>query len=141
MFKQGKLPRRHAQPPQVALVMNDDGRVLTRAENQPPGVHGPQWKGPKYGCCLTLDSKQHREDPHPEPPSKYLDKQRVAKLVREVQSRAGSAAKSESGPAASAKKARSKKRLRKRETRRLVLQRPFPFKKKCVIGDFIRLLG
>ena len=120
LFKQGKLPRLHAQPPQVAVVMNDDGRLQTRTEKQAPGVHGPGWKGPKYGCCLTLDSKQHASDPQPEPLSKYLDKQRVPKLVREVQSRAGSAAKSESAPAAPAKKSRSGKRLRKRNTRRLV---------------------
>jgi hypothetical protein len=117
LYKQGKLPRLHARPPQVAVVMNDDGRVLTRAENQPPGVHEPQWKGPKYGLCLTLDSKQHASDPQPEPPSKYLDKQRVPKLVREVQSRAG---KSDEASAVPAKKARSKKRLRKRNTRSLV---------------------
>lgn len=118
LFKQGKLPRLHAQPPQVAVVMNDDGRVLTRAEDQPPGVRGPGWKGPKYGCCLTLNTPQHREDPQPQPPSKYLDKQRVPKLVREIQNRAGSAAKPEPAPAAG--KARSQKRLRKRHTRRLV---------------------
>lgn len=120
LFKQGNLPRLHAQPPQVAVVMNDDGRLLTRAEDQPPGVHEPGWKGPKYGCCLTLDSRQHAQDPQPEVPSKYLDKTRVPKLVREVQSRAGSAGKPESAPAASAKKARSKKHRRKRNARRLV---------------------
>lgn len=121
LFKQGKLPRLHAHAPKVAVVMNDDGRVLTRAENQPPGVHEPQWKGPKYGCCLTLDSQQHASDPQPEPPSKYLDQQHVPKLVREVQSRAGTAAgKPASAPAVAAKKARSKNRLRKRNTRRLV---------------------
>ncbi len=117
LFKQGKLPRLHAHAPHVAVVMNDDGRVLTRAENKPPGVHEPGWKGPKYGCCLTLNSKQHPSDPQPEPPSKYLDKQRVPKLVREVQSRAGIAAKPESAPA---KKARSKKHLRQRGPQRLV---------------------
>lgn len=120
LFKQNKLPRLHAHPPRVAVVMNDDGRLLTRAENQPPGVHGPQWKGPKYGCCLTLDSKQHREDPQPQPPSKYLDPQRVPKLLREVQSRAGAASAPAAGSAAPSTKARWKKRLRRRQTQRLV---------------------
>lgn len=123
LFKQGKLPRLHGQAPQVAAVMSDGGRVMTRAEEQPPGVHGPQWKEPKFGCCLTLDTKQSATDPQPEPPSKFLDARRVPKLVREVQSRAGrggTTPQAESVAAPAAKSCRKKKVVRRKETRRLV---------------------
>ena len=46
-----------------AAVMPDGGRLQTRASNAKPGVHDPKWREPKYGCCLTLDSKESREDP------------------------------------------------------------------------------
>jgi hypothetical protein len=101
--------------------MNDDGRVLTRSENQPPGVHNPQWKGPKYGCCLTLNTQASANDPQPNPPSKFLDKQRVPRLVREVQSSVGCTGATEGCKAkASTQKARPKRKGRRRTTRRLV---------------------
>jgi len=125
-FKQGKLPRAHAGAPRAAAVMVDSGRVLTRAADQPPGVHAPQWRGPKYACCLTLDSQPQQTDPQPEPPAKFLDRERVPKLVREVQSRAGSAS-APSAPACRAAKnkvqkqrPRKRKALRPGEVRRLV---------------------
>ena len=86
-FKQDKLPRLYAQKPQAAVVMLDGGRLQTRSESAASGVHDPAWREPKYGCLITLDSKQKKEDPQPEPPSKFLDRKRVAKLVQEIQSR------------------------------------------------------
>ena len=125
-FKQGKLPRAHAGVPQAAAVMVDAGRVLTRAANQPPGVHAPQWRGPKYACCLTLHSQPQKTDPQPEPPAKFLDRERVPKLVREVQSRAGSASPPPAPTCRANKKkaqqqrARKHKPLRPGEVRRLL---------------------
>jgi hypothetical protein len=125
-FKQGKLPRAYAGVPKAAAVMVDSGRVLTRAEAQPAGVHAPQWRGPKYACCLSLDSEPHKSDPQPEPPSKFLDRERVPKLVREMQSRAGNASAPTAPVCRAAKNKARKKKLRKRkklrpgEVRRLV---------------------
>jgi hypothetical protein len=121
LFKQGKLSRLHARAPQVVAVMNDGGRVMTRADDQPPGVHGSQWKEPKFGCLLTLDTQQSAADPQPEPPSKFLDSQRVSKLVGEVQSRAGRGATAPKAKNVAAETPRKKKKAAKRkETRSLV---------------------
>ena len=88
-FKEGHLARLHPQAPEVAAVMPDGGRIQIRASEAKPGVHDPRWREPKYGCCLTLDTKQSREDPEPEPPEAFLDSERVARLVGEVAGRAG----------------------------------------------------
>jgi hypothetical protein len=48
-------------------------------------VSNPEWKEPKYGCFLTLSSKTSAVDPQPDPPSKFLARERVSKLVREIQ--------------------------------------------------------
>jgi hypothetical protein len=88
-FQQGHLPRLHSQAPEVAAVMPDGGRLQTRASDAKPGVHDPKWREPKYGCCLTLDTKESRKDPAPEPPEAFLGPERVARLVGEVASRGG----------------------------------------------------
>jgi hypothetical protein len=86
-FVAGKLPRNYAQAPAVSAVMLDGGRVQTRAEQQPPGVHQAAWKETKVACCLTLCSTAGEQDPQPEPPAKFLDPPRVLKLVRQIKSR------------------------------------------------------
>jgi hypothetical protein len=91
LFKQGKLPRLYSQAPEVGVAMMDGGRVLIRAAEEAPGVHAPDWKEPKYGCCLTLNSKQSATDPQREPPAKFLDPERVTKIVKEVKSRSAKA--------------------------------------------------
>jgi hypothetical protein len=88
-YKRNELPRAYAEKPAAAAVMADGGRLLTRADDQPPGAHAPAWRAPYYGCCLTLPARAGKEDPQPEPPQKFLDAARVPKLVQEVQSRAG----------------------------------------------------
>jgi hypothetical protein len=57
-FKQGKLGRAYAGVPPAAAVMVDAGRILTRAAEQAPGVHEPQWRAPRYACCLSLNTKE-----------------------------------------------------------------------------------
>lgn len=123
-FKQGQLERLYAQAPEVAAVMVDGGRILTRLEGQAVGVHGPQWKEPKYACCLTLDSKASAQDPQPEPPEKFLNPKRVPKLVQEIQSRAG-IPKTRSVPVkpqggSVSRQRRNRKRLNKVAVKRLV---------------------
>lgn len=88
-FKQGKLVRLYANAPKCAVMMADGGRLLTRMEDQPPGVHHPKWCEPKYGCALTLNTEQVAVDPMPEPPSKFLNIESVKKLVQQMQNRTG----------------------------------------------------
>ncbi len=91
-FRERRLGRLYPQAPEVAAVMPDGGRLQTRASGAGPGVHDPQWREPKYGCCLTLESQQGRTDPSPEPPEAFLNPERVARLVGEVAGRAAVAA-------------------------------------------------
>jgi hypothetical protein len=86
-FREDKLLCRYEAAPQAAAVMLDGGRVQTRAEDSGRGVHQRRWHETKTACCLSLASKEHAEDPQPEPPSKFLDPERVARLVAEVKSR------------------------------------------------------
>jgi hypothetical protein len=114
LHKLGHLPRLYADAPEVAVTMCDGGRVQTRESGAKPGVHGPQWREPKYGCCLTMDTRESRQDPHPEPPAAYLNHDRVAKLVREVQSNGAAAVErknkeSKKRPEASARRTRSQR--------------------------------
>jgi hypothetical protein len=91
MFKQNRLARTYTQAPSAAAVMLDGGRVQVREEPSKPGVQKPEWHEPKYGCFLTLDSKPSRDDPQPDPPSKFLNREGVPKLVRQIQSIRGAA--------------------------------------------------
>src|SRR5208283_5365282 len=85
-FKQDRLPRTYTQAPQAAAVMLDGGRAQTREDPSGPGVKKPAWHEPKYGCFMTLDTQASNNDPQPEPPSKFLDRERVPKLVQQIQS-------------------------------------------------------
>ncbi|MBA2704748.1 MAG: hypothetical protein H0U60_12955 [Blastocatellia bacterium] len=90
-FKQDRLARSYAQTPTVAVAMLDGGRVQTREEPSGPGVKNPEWHEPKYGCFQTLDTTSSQVDPQPEPPDKFLDREGVPKLVRQIQSVRGEA--------------------------------------------------
>jgi hypothetical protein len=70
-------------PPVVAVEV-DGGRLHTRAEGCGRGVHEPHWKEDKVACLLTLASREHASDPHPDVPACFLNRQRVARLVQEI---------------------------------------------------------
>lgn len=78
---------REQQPgpaPPVVAVEVDGGRLHTRAAGRGRGVHEPHWKEDKIACLLTLASAEHAADPHPEVPTCFLQRQRVARLVQEI---------------------------------------------------------
>jgi len=107
-FREDKLVCSYAAAPKTAAVMLDGGRVQTRAENGGRGVRDRRWRETKVACCLSLSSSEQAVDPQPEPPSKFLDPERVARLTAEVKSRGRPAlGRSEAAPA---KKRRKKKR-------------------------------
>lgn len=79
----GTLRPEHAEPPSVATVSVDGGRIMTRAEGA-RGVHQPAWKESKNACLLTMSSETFAEDPHPQLPTCFQQQAYVEKLVREM---------------------------------------------------------
>ena len=119
-FREDKLVCAYAAAPPAAAVMLDGGRLQTRAEDGGRGVQEPAWRENKVACCLSLSSTEQAEDPQPEPPSKFLEAPRVARLAAEVKSRGRPAlGRAEAKPAASAKKRRRKKRRRPASKKRV----------------------
>jgi hypothetical protein len=80
-----QLPADPDQPAvDLACVETDGARMMTRAPEQPPGVHEEQWKEPKVGVLWRMTGETFTEDPHPELPRCFQDRERVPKLVREI---------------------------------------------------------
>jgi hypothetical protein len=88
-FKGDKLPRAYAEAAPAASVMIDGGTINTRADDKPRGVHEEGWREYKSACCLSLSSQLSSEDPQPEPPSKFLDPVKAARLAAEMKARRG----------------------------------------------------
>lgn len=80
---EGKLERAYAEPPGLVAVAVDGGRIMTRAEGE-RGVHDPAWKETKNACLMTMSSSVSEEDPHPELPACFCERDSVEKLVREI---------------------------------------------------------
>jgi len=70
--------------PQAVAVAVDDGKLHTRAEDHPPGVHDPQWKNNKVACLMRVELRQHAVDPAPKPPSVFTDRSKVERLIAEL---------------------------------------------------------
>ena len=89
-----RLPVDENQPPvEIACVETDGGRIMTRAPDQRRGVHEEQWKEPKVAVLWRMSGETFAEDPHPELPRCFQDRERVEKLVRDVHgSRSGASA-------------------------------------------------
>ncbi len=117
-FREGRLAADYAQPPRIATVMVDGGRVQTRQETGVPGVSDPGWQEVKVACCQTLTSTVHAADPQPEPPAKFLDPVQAARLAAEMRAR-GRPAKARLDKKASPapKRRRAKDRWRRRPKR------------------------
>jgi hypothetical protein len=82
------LEPQHPEPPSVATVAMDGGRIMTRAEAG-RGVHDQAWKETKNACLLTMSSSVSEEDPHPELPTCFANPKYVETLVREIHSATG----------------------------------------------------
>jgi len=77
------LQPRHSQAPSLAVVSTDGGRIMTRAEGE-RGVHDQAWKESKNACLMTMSSTPSEDDPHPDLPRCFQDRQYVEQLVREI---------------------------------------------------------
>jgi hypothetical protein len=86
-FREDKLVCAYAAAPKAAAVMVDGGRVQTRAADAGRGVQEAKWRETKVACCLSLATQEQAVDPQPEPPRKFLDAERVARLAAEVKRR------------------------------------------------------
>jgi hypothetical protein len=118
-FKQGTLQRLHAQAPEAAAVMIDGAYIQMRAAEESQGVHGQGWKEFKCASLATLSSPVSAIDPMPEPPSKFLNPERVKRLVTEVAERHG-ALHAAPKPQAATKPKPKRKKPRTCLTRRVV---------------------
>jgi hypothetical protein len=87
------LPQQHRSPqeqiPQVACVEMDGGRLQIRnrkasdEERQKTNRAG-FWREDKVGCLLSLRSAVSEEDPCPQIPRVFVDKERMRKISREI---------------------------------------------------------
>ena len=77
------LSRRPAEPPGLAVVECDGGRIRVREPGRGPGVHltGAGWREDKNACLIRATHKTFAHDPQPEPPECFLNVEHVAKLA------------------------------------------------------------
>lgn len=68
-------------PPALAVVEADGGRIRTRKPGQGRGVHGEAWRETKNANLLRMTHRTFAEDPEPELPRAFTDPKRVAKLA------------------------------------------------------------
>jgi hypothetical protein len=102
MHAEQTLERQYVEPPSLAAVSVDGGRIMTRAEAG-RGVHDRAWKETKNACLLTMSSSPSEHDPHPELPACFTDRRYVEQLVREMHSTtAAGPQKSDENPTISA---------------------------------------
>jgi len=84
-MKAGKLAPAHAQPPSVAAIHLDAGKIQMRAPDGRSGVRDPHWSDTKVACLLTYSAPSGEADPQPKPPRAFLDPPRVMRLCQEIQ--------------------------------------------------------
>lgn len=72
--------------PRLAVVSVDGGRLQTRSEGpgQGPGIHDAAWREDKVASLLTMSTKGHDDDPHPELPRCFTKKREVVELVQGI---------------------------------------------------------
>ena len=79
------LPPAYREPPQVAALHLDAGKIRLRADDGVPGVRRPHWADTKVGCFQTYTSPSCEHDPQPNPPAVFLDPPRVVRLCQEME--------------------------------------------------------
>ena len=84
-MKADKLDPTHAQPPRVAAIHLDAGKIQLRADDGQAGVRQPHWSDTKVACFLTYTAPAGKADPQPQPPQAFLDPPHVMRLCQEVQ--------------------------------------------------------
>jgi hypothetical protein len=72
--------------PKLAVVSIDGGRYQTRSEGQGPGAHEAAWREDKVADLVTMSTRSHADDPHPELPRCFTQKKDVVELVQGITS-------------------------------------------------------
>jgi hypothetical protein len=77
------LAQRPEEPPDLAVVECDGGRIRTREPGHGPGVHrsGEGWREDKNACLIRAKRRIFPQDPQPEPPACFCDPKHVAKIA------------------------------------------------------------
>jgi hypothetical protein len=81
------LPRQRAQPKtaiDLACVSVDGGRMQTRDEGGGKGVHHPHWRENKNALFLRMKSGCFVDDPCPDLPACFANRERMKKLLSGV---------------------------------------------------------
>jgi hypothetical protein len=81
------LPRQHARPKmpiELASVSVDGGRMQTRDEGGGKGVHHPHWRENKNALFLRMKSGFFADDPQPDLPACYANREWMKKLLSGV---------------------------------------------------------
>lgn len=93
------LAQRPEEPPAMAVVECDGGRIRVRQPGRGRGVHldNEGWRETKNACLIHAKFQTFKEDPQPEPPECFCDPKHVAKLA-ETQALSVAAPRSGSPP-------------------------------------------
>jgi hypothetical protein len=89
-YEQMLLPDRRRnttdQIPQVACVQMDGGRIQIRSRDASTaeGAQSGHWRESLVGCCVSMISPEHAEDPCPIIPRTFVDPERMSRLAREI---------------------------------------------------------
>lgn len=84
-FRAGQLQPRYREPPQVAAIHLDAGKLQLREDDGRPGVRNRHWGDSKVACCHTYTPISGTCDPQPDPPAVFLDPPRVMRLCQEME--------------------------------------------------------
>lgn len=84
-FRAGTLKPTHAEPPAVAAIHVDAGKLQFRQDDGDRGVRAPHWGDAKVACFQTYTAISGEEDPQPNPPPLFLDPPKVMRLCREME--------------------------------------------------------
>jgi hypothetical protein len=85
-FQDHRLVPQTDVAPKLAVVSIDGGRYQTRSEGQGPGARDAAWREDKVADLVTMRTRSHADDPHPELPRCFTQKKEVVELVQGITS-------------------------------------------------------
>jgi len=84
------LPEQRTSPaertPQVACLEMDGGRmqIMERGAEEDTSASDGFWRETKVGCLTAMTSEVHEQDPCPQLPAVFADREKVAQIAREI---------------------------------------------------------
>jgi hypothetical protein len=80
-----RVPTVPDTPIALACVSVDGGRMQTRLDGGPNGVHQPHWRENKNAVFTRMTGVQFDDDPHPEFPECFRDRKFMKKLLSGIE--------------------------------------------------------